>query len=74
MTTQTLDWKLVTKCAEAIGISKDTRKKWRQRGYVPSAKWFDILEQSAGAISIAALKKAATDAKNRREEMGDARI
>lgn len=52
-----LDWTLIDKAAEALGISEFARKKWRQRG-VPAKWWLPISRQTRGEVPPEALESS----------------
>jgi hypothetical protein len=48
--TESLDWTIVDRAAEALGVTKDSLKKWRQRG-VPHRWRIPLIRQTGGIIA-----------------------
>ncbi|HTF79247.1 MAG TPA: hypothetical protein VK620_33905 [Bradyrhizobium sp.] len=47
---ESVDWTIIDRAAEALGVKPESRKKWRQRG-VPHRWRISIIRQTGGAIA-----------------------
>jgi hypothetical protein len=52
MSKSPLDWMLIDRAAEAIGVSRESRKKWRQRNHVPYRWRLPLITQTNGLLSV----------------------
>jgi hypothetical protein len=52
MSKSPLDWMLIDRAAEAIGVSRESRKKWRQRNHVPHRWRLPLITQTGGLLSV----------------------
>ena len=43
---------LIDRAAEAIGVSRESRKKWRQRNHVPHRWRLPLITQTGGLLSV----------------------
>ncbi len=46
-----IDWSLIDRAAQALGVSEAARRKWKQRGSVPHRWRIALIQQTAGAVS-----------------------
>jgi hypothetical protein len=64
MSKSPINWLVVDRAAESIGISKESRKKWRQRNHVPHKWRLPLIAKTGGVLSVQDFIKL--DQRNRR--------
>lgn len=52
-----IDWSIIDRIANALGVSYDARAKWRQRNHIPHKWRIHLINNSDGALSWADFKK-----------------
>ena len=46
------NWPLIDQAAEQLGATYEQRKKWRQRGFVPEAWHWRLVQHTKGRITV----------------------
>lgn len=48
---ETLDWTILDRIGQALGVNRSARQKWRQRQHIPHKYRLPIISATGGVIS-----------------------